>query len=330
MNNRRNRDRDREQVLDEEETREEEQVLGHESKRILGRDEPGVFDHDVETLRSFKGYGEGLSSIAGPFTMKKWLGFAIVSSDPATVDAWGLPEAGRCWFNSADKLFKFWDGTKILTIAPMQWFIDNFADASIHWAWDADNVAAGKTVTEASGLLTIAVAGGTDGVWSAANNLAPKVLIGVPGYPCEVVTKLNSYTVNDDTLAGLFVSYNATGTGARTVTILGRYRDDGGGHNGLVVHRVTDGVLASNSVTTLPIWLRLRIGNTSYFGAKIIFSYSTDGDSYTDLYTQSTGVWPGAAGNTTVVGLLAENWGVLNAISAPFESFSASASYGPG
>ena len=298
-----------------------------ESQRILGRDEPGVFDHDLETLGSVKTYGTGINQFGGPATFQGWLEIPHRSADPVALQE---KHKGRTWFDKVSKLFKFWDGTKILTIAPMQWFIDNFDGASLHWAWGENNVAAGKTITLAGGLLTIAVAGTTDGNWTDAVNNAPKALMGVPGYPCEVIAKLNSYTVNDDTMAGLFVSYNATGTGAQTTMSINRHRNDSTPINGLAVHRITTGVLASNAVTTLPIWLRIRIGNASYYAGKIIFSYSTDGETYTDLYTLTPGTWPVAAGNAMVVGLFARNWGVFNAIAAPFESFSAAASYGPG
>jgi len=82
-------------------------------KRYLGRDEPGVFDHNVETLGSFKAYGNGLNQFSGPATFERWIEIPHRDADPT---AWGLNEKGRTWFDAANLLFKFWDGTQILVL----------------------------------------------------------------------------------------------------------------------------------------------------------------------------------------------------------------------
>jgi len=99
--------------MKEEEPREEERPLGRKSKRILGRDEPGLFDHDVETLGSFKAYGSGLNRLSGPLSLEEWLEIPHRDADPT---AWETNEKGRTWFDAANNIFKFWDGAQILSL----------------------------------------------------------------------------------------------------------------------------------------------------------------------------------------------------------------------
>jgi len=315
------------------------------SKRILGRDEPGAFDHNVETLGSFKSYGGGLNKLAGPLTMAKWLGFAIVAADPSSVDAWGLPEAGRAWFNTTDKLFKFWDGTQILLLAPMQsvtsmlCFADTFSDASIHWAWRlflGESSEVGKSGTEASGQYQLAIASGYNGKWDGSNSEAPRLFLSPLCAPCEVVTRLDDVgTISDNTFAGLFISKRPVGFGGTLSYAIGRKRDDGESINGICVVGDTYSNLATTAVTDLPIWLRLRVGCVAYSSLNVWFDYSLDGVSWTNLYRQASG---GVAFSISGVGVGlyvangadANDSASKNVIAGKFDSFTVSMARGPG
>lgn len=315
------------------------------SKRVLGRDEPGIFDHDVVTSGSFKAHGGGLNKLAGPLTMQKWLGFAIVSADPSSVDAWGLREAGRAWFNSTDELFKFWDGTQILLLAPLQsvtsmlCFADNFSDASIHWAWRlflGEVSETGKSGTEASGQYQLAVTSGYDGKWDTSNNEAPRLFVSPLCAPCEIITRLDNVgTISDNTFAGLFISKRPAGFGSNLSYAIGRKRDDGESINGICVVENTYSNLATTAVTDLPVWLRLRIGCVAYGSLNVWFDYSVDGVSWTNLYRQGSGVTvfsiPSVGVGLYVAnGADANDSASKNEIVGKFDSFTVSMARGPG
>jgi hypothetical protein len=216
-----------------------------------------------------------------------------------------------------------------VTEADLQ-FLDEFADASRHWAWWDQGLGAGKTITESGGVLTIAGTAGTNCDWWVGANNNPKAVIGFPGLPCEIITKLNSYTVYDQTFAGLFLARFVDGNSpqADTAIYIGRLKN--GGFDGYAIESLGGGVFYYASPQTLPVWLRIRLGlDSPWLGIKADFSYSTDGITYTVLYT-STGILQGSPNYFLVSGLCIKSWGALNGISAPFEFFKMLRSKGPG
>ncbi len=171
------------------------------------------------------------------------------------------------------------------------------------------------TILEAGGKLTLSIAGGVNGDWWQPNiKNAAFATITPTENSLTVVTKLNSYTVNNLTNAGLVIGNTLTipddaGTycysfmRTRSVTV-----------NGLEVVNV--GVLGSqsNTVTTLPIWLRIRATSKSAPNT-IYFDYSLDGASWTNLHSINDFTW-------SFIGLHVKNWGPpFAAIVAPFEFF---------
>jgi hypothetical protein len=207
-------------------------------------------------------------------------------------------------------------------------FLDNFADGSIFWAWRQDGVAAGKTITESGSTLTIAVSAGTGAVWNTASKTCPSLTIGVPGAPCEIICKLNSFTPNDNTDAGIFLSISPVAGAASSTWGFYRHRNDGAGENGYLLNIFGVAAAYSDSVTTMPVWLRIRMNAHATNGKQIIWGYSFDGNSYTDVYTD-TGTTPAYDGGITV-GMFARNFTTTNAVSAPFDSFQMKRSIGPG
>lgn len=193
-------------------------------------------------------------------------------------------------------------------------FEDNFADASIYWGWTTFNTGAGKTIAEASGVLNIAVTSTTNARWDASYYYAPCIHIGVIGFPFVFEVKINSYTVNDDTGAGIF--YHAR-TGANYTYLFERNRNDGSSINGLRAERLGT-QLTYNSVTTLPIWLRLKSGGYSRLRSTQYFDYSENGTTWNNLTSDSnSGFFPSTYGAT--VGLFVRNETPYNAIDVDFE-----------
>lgn len=203
-------------------------------------------------------------------------------------------------------------------------FIDNFADASRHWGWYDHNTSAQKTITEAAGILTIAVSAGTTSDWWSGVNTCPKCLTGFPGFPCEIITKLDMDTVNNKTIAGLFVGGDCLGYGQDYAVYFGRGRDDGAAVNGLIIEALGTR-LYTNAVTTNPIWLKMLVTGDSG-GSKMTFFYSDDGITYTDTGTVYVALARTAG---MVAGLFAKNWDGA-AVSAEFEFFTMTVSAGPG
>ena len=203
-------------------------------------------------------------------------------------------------------------------------FIDNFADASRHWGWYDHQTSAAKTITEAGGVLTIAVSAGTTTDWWSAANSCPKCVTGFPGFPCEIITKLSITTVNDKVIAGMFVGGDCLGFGADYAVYFGRSRDDGTAKNGLFVESLGTRQY-TNAVLTNPIWLKILVTGDSG-GSKMTFFYSTDGISYTDTALVYVALARTAG---MVAGLFVKNWSG-NAISAEFEFFTMTVSGGPG
>ena len=190
-------------------------------------------------------------------------------------------------------------------------FYDEFDDDARDPVWsDQPN---NGTIVEAGEILNLAVANGVDGNWWISVKKAPFAMITPLSKNITVITKLNNYTVNNETNAALLIGNTLTipnGTGGYSI-IFGRSR--AGAINGLEVVDVGKGTLAYIALTTLPVWLRLRVEGSGA-GSTIYFDYSINGENWINLHTENDFSW-------TFIGLYAKNWGALNAISAPFEFF---------
>lgn len=242
-----------------------------------------------------------------------------------------VPAWARMGIGSEDDLLSAVSGFP--TWRPLQekavQFYDDFADASRHWSWYDHNLSAAKTIVESGSVLTLACTNGTNCDWWTGSNNAPKAIIGIPGFPCEIITKLNSYAVNDPTLVGLFIGRNPTGAGTSADSTVFITHAKSGSVENIILQSIGGTVNLSAAVATLPIWFRIRIGLDSEHIAKADFSYSTNGTAWTVLYT-STSYPTGNAGYGLVTGLFIKNYAAAPAISAPFEFFKILRSFGPG
>lgn len=184
-------------------------------------------------------------------------------------------------------------------------FKDEFDDAERNSQW-TDSPGNG-TITEAGDLLTIAFGPGVNAEFSLGN--APLAMMTPGENEIIIETKLDSYTVNDDTATGIYITDTiAPGSGISFT----RFRNEPT-RNGIMVWDVGVGELAYVAVTTLPIWLRIRISGSGA-GSAMTFEYSTNGYYWIGLLEHADETW-------ITVGLYASNWGAHNAVDADFEHF---------
>lgn len=185
---------------------------------------------------------------------------------------------------------------------------DDFDDESRDEAWtdDPNN----GTITESGDVLTLALGSGVVGDFWTGIKEAPITYITPGQDTLTIIAKLNSYTVNDLTRTGIYITSSIDGG---TGIGFGRMRNDGNSLNGLQVMEMGVGPLAYVSLTTLPVWLRVRAEGSGN-GSVIYFDYSTDGVEWTNLHTLNNETWD-------KIGLVTQNWDVHNAISTPYEFF---------
>jgi len=164
--------------------------------------------------------------------------------------------------------------------------------------------------------------------WDNGANHCPRLVIGAPGCPFIFEVKINSYTVNDFTMAGLFISSYVDANAGSYTFMFGRTKDSNQPIDGLASY-FNNAYPTSNAVTTLPIYLRMKVDIFCLQG-NVHTEYSTDGETWStfDSFTiqnLNPGGWEGLA-----IGFFAKNVNPnYNAISAPFDYFRMFRSFGP-
>jgi len=159
-------------------------------------------------------------------------------------------------------------------------FKDNFSDGSIFWAWRCEYLGEQQGLIEEGGLLKVFLTGVNQNYYwgkEYEGNGCPKVFVGVPGYPCEIIAKLSALTLAVNTQSGLFIS--ALPRSLNEFNYMGIVRRKEADFDGVcvVLHGERVAWLSQDDITTLPLWLKIRIGNFSDGSSHIIFSYSIDG-----------------------------------------------------
>jgi len=208
---------------------------------------------------------------------------------------------------------------KIIQVGAFE-FIDNFADASQFWAWRKylGATPANKSGTEAGGKYTLGVNNGINGEWDGGQSESPRLFIGILSYPCEVITKLDTFTATLNTSAGLFIAKDPIGFGSDLYFAI--EQRVAATENGVCVTRDGSVLLAYDAVPTLPMWFRLRIGCTSYRGLNVYFDYSVDGKSWINLHEENTSITLFSL-NPAAVGIYASNYGTHAPVTASFDHF---------
>jgi len=206
-------------------------------------------------------------------------------------------------------------------------FLDKFADGSIHWAWAkylGEVSETGKYVIEENGQIRIGILGTYDGCWDDSHNEGSRLFIGTPAMPCEITTKLTEATIGDKTQAGLFISKAPKGFGGTLYLGICYKKDSAQEKNGICVVQNMWTNKASTTITQLPMWFRIRLGNTSYESSIIYFDYSLNGVLWTNLWTTPTprtawAYWPL---NPAAVGLYTSNdYFTKQAVEGKFDFF---------
>lgn len=200
-------------------------------------------------------------------------------------------------------------------------FRDLFNDSSQFWGWRlflGELSGDGKSGVEANGRYTLAVQNGFNGRWETNQNEAPRLFVGVLTYPCEIKTRLDTFTNIEASQAGLFIAKGAVSFGAENFFAIVQRRTLG--VNNVCV--VNDGtvVLATGIASVLPMWLRIRLGCGTHLSLNAYFDYSLDGLNWTNLWVQNTG-WIYLSLCPPAVGIYTQNFTALNTSEASFDFF---------
>lgn len=205
-------------------------------------------------------------------------------------------------------------------------FLDTFSDASIYWTWRTIT-AAGRTVAEAAGLMTLNVTNGTNAAWHGGNNNAVRAWMNhVSNPPFEVIAKIDHVHMNADCHCGIFISKDATAPGGNVSCMLGRF-----GTTGVRAEELDVGTSAEIAVTTDPHWLKIRVVGGERYNI-VSYWFSTDGTTWQQLLTggglgfYSNDFWSSYGFNC---GLVIRNWGAYLACEMNADDFRMMRSLGP-
>lgn len=217
-------------------------------------------------------------------------------------------------------------------------FEDDFCDSPLGAEWTTHGLDENKTITlDATSpcWVTISILNNVQSLWwcsNAAWNLCPKMYmpLNIIG-PCRITTKLRTYTVNDDTMAGIFIGTQPETPGVigtNYAYVFGRYRDGSAG----LTYRLRVQTNCSSFKTDEPaappyepIWLRIDVDAAQ----DIRFYFSQDGIAWELYELQGEGgpgtplVINGYDIPNCYVGLFAKNISTVapTNIAAPFEFF---------
>jgi len=204
-----------------------------------------------------------------------------------------------------------------------EYYRDDFDDTILGPEWTPFGENTGRTIVEASDVLTLGITAGTDGTWwCTVANKAPRVYQELPDFrPIRIEAKLNAHTVNSLSHAGLMIAYGPESMGTAAVDpayayIIGRYRS-GAGPNGIYVMDQcgNNGGLGVPWNTTLPQWYRIDVDASN----NVMFYASPDGITWTNAWGPLAYDY-----DPLYVGLVCWNaWeaGTYTARAAPFEFF---------
>jgi len=200
-------------------------------------------------------------------------------------------------------------------------FKDNFADESQHWAWrlfKGELSEVGKEGVEQNGYYQLSVADTKDGRWDTDDNEAPRLIVGVPSVPCEIKTRLDYFTDIENSCAGLFITGGPTTFGGSHFFAI--VRKHTATTDGIAVVETAQPLNGTAPITTLPVWLRIRLGCAAYCAINAYFDYSHDGVNWTTLWVQNTG-WQFLNITSIATGIFVNNFSDFKAVTGRFDFF---------
>ena len=183
---------------------------------------------------------------------------------------------GGGWDDLVDKI-EFWKQQ----YAAMDFWRDDFNDATIGSIWTTHLFDADKYLTEAGGTLTATIKPNIDARWITFVNQAPKLYRTVPSKNTfEVVVKLNNFTLNNKTEAGIYIGYHDATKNFREACRFTLRRYDGVGEGMQVLcHNNDDSDWDVNCDSgDLPIWMKIKVA-----AGVISFWWSKDGSAWTQM-----------------------------------------------
>ena len=202
-------------------------------------------------------------------------------------------------------------------------FRDLFNDSSLFWGWQLylGETPAGKSGMEANGVYKLRINNTIHGVWmpGVGNNEAPRLWTGILTYPCEIITRLDEITRLENTGAGLFLAKSAIEVTEPNWFCIGQRSD--ATSEGVAVSKDGAAVVRTD-ITTLPMWLRIRIGCPSVTSVRAYFDYSIDGLNWVNLYELPEVGFYYFSFAPPCVGLFVNNWAAFwNMAEAKFDFF---------
>jgi hypothetical protein len=253
--------------------------------------------------------GDLIRGVSGP----EWQKYGIGSVNQVLTVAGGLPT----WQDPAG------GGGAI--------FEDSFSDASIHWAWTKYGTGATRTITEAGGIVTLHNDSGVSCDFWTSGNDGPQLHVDEPNWPHTIIAKVDhDGAVADEVEFGIFCCCRTAIGASNGAWIIGRRRWDTQSQNGIFISRWGTAVGNVDPMTTLPVWLKIKVGGGHRLRSTAYFEYSTDGISYTPITSDSnSGIYPSTYGFTC--GFYIRNWASpYPSIDAEYDDFSMEMSGGPG
>jgi hypothetical protein len=212
---------------------------------------------------------------------------ATVANGSATLTATAVDAAGNQGIATRSVIVS----NVVVTPAPGTLPIsDNFNDNSLNSAmWTVSNPVG--SVAETGGRLAVTVPSASNGDWWTTTSFAPVASAALPSGDLDITVKNDTGNYILGTHSGI-----ALWLDRQNVFFFGRLRNGIDTQNGLSLDRVVAGVgsggICKNSVTTIPVYLRVKRTGTTYN-----FDYSTDGTTWTSFCSNiSLGFTPDKAG----------------------------------
>ncbi|MBA7497084.1 hypothetical protein ES702_07693 [subsurface metagenome] len=169
-------------------------------------------------------------------------------------------------------------------------FDDRFGGDSVSWHWNIwlGEIETGSLIVVQDGKLEISIAETNNGNWKSGHNEAPRIYINMLSQPCIIKTKM-TYFSNPlgDGFAGLFIGKQSIGDPDVDYFFFGRGVDDQGsaGEDSIRVSQQCGAIQAQVvGLTTLPIWLRIRLSCFDEKAVLAYYDYSLDNLNWTNLF----------------------------------------------
>lgn len=201
-------------------------------------------------------------------------------------------------------------------------FRDLFNDDSLFWGWRKflGGSEVGKSGVEENGSYWLRANEGIDATWVTNPTQAPRIHVGMLTYPCEIITRLDELSANENTGGGLFIAENAQQAGSDFIYSICQRNLAIGKH----VSVLKDNALVVQDPNVVyPIWLRIRVGCGAMHSLRVFLDYSLDGLNWVNLYVHpehDSGQYIFDSAPPTV-GLYVYNWSPYHAIEGRFDFF---------